>query len=227
MVSSLQGPGNFRIEKPRLLLVEGNDDNQFFRRLIERRHGVNEMQQTGLQIERFAEAAKLSAFLANVISPALERSALPVRAIGIVRDADSSYGSAFQNVQGALRHANLPVPNAPLENANGALRNGYHISMVTYIMPDNNSPGDLESLCLEAVRDAPAAPCVDNYFECLKSVGDIPRQESKARLRAFLASHPDDPTLLTGNALAAGVIPWDSPAFAGVHQFLDMLDAAN
>ena len=226
MVSSLQRPSSFRIEKPRLLLVEGNDDSQFFRRLIERRHGVNEIRQTGIQIDRFAETAKLSAFLANVIAPALERSALLVRAIGIVRDADNSYGSAFQSVQGALRHANLPVPNAPLENAHGALGNGNGISVVAYIMPDNSSPGDLESLCLEAVRDAPSVPCVDNYFECLKSVGNVPRQESKARLRAFLASNAANPTLRTGDAIAAGVIPWDSPAFDDVHKFLDMLDAA-
>ena len=227
MVSSLQRPSNFRIEKPRLLLVEGNDDNQFFRRLIERRRGVNEIQQTGLQIDRFAEAAKLSSFLANVIAPAIERSMLPVRSIGIVRDADTCYGSALQSVQGALRHANLPVPNAPLENAHGALGNGADISVVAYIMPDNNSPGDLESLCLEAVRGVPAMPCVSRYFDCLQSIGHVPRQESKARLRAFLASHPDDPTLLTGNALAAGVIPWNSPAFDDVHKFLDLLDAAD
>lgn len=227
MVSPLQRPSNFRIEKPRLLLVEGNDDNQFFRRLIERRHGVSEIQQTGIQIDQFAEAAKLSAFLANVIVPALARVPLPARAIGIVRDADSSYGSAFQSLQGALRHANLPVPNAPLENAQGALDGGDDISVVAYIMPDNGSPGDLETLCLNAVRDAPAMPCVNRYIECLQSINHIPRQESKARLRAFLAPNPDDPTVLTGNAIAAGVIPWNSPAFAGVHQFLDMLDAVN
>ena len=227
MVSSLQRPSTFRIEKPRLLLVEGNDDNQFFRRLIERRHGVNEIQQTGIQIDRFAEAAKLSPFLANVIAPAIERSMLPVRAIGIVRDADRSYGSAFQSVQGALRHANLPVPNAPLENTHGALVSGDDISVVAYIMPDNSSPGDLESLCLDAVLSAPAMPCVSRYFDCLQSIGHVPRQESKARLRAFLAANRDDPTLLTGNALAAGVIPWNSPAFDDVHEFLDLLDAAD
>lgn len=227
MVSSLQRPSNFRIEKPRLLLVEGNDDNQFFRRLVERRQGVNEIQQTDIQIYRFAEAAKLSAFLANVIAPAIERSALPVRAIGIVRDADSSYDSAFQSVQGALRHANLPVPDAPLENAHGALGNGNDISMVAYIMPDNGSPGDLESLCLRAVQETPAMTCVENYIECLKAQGQTIQHERKARLHAFLASNTDDPTLQPGQAIDAGIIPWNSPAFDGVHQFLDMLDAAD
>ena len=227
MVSSLQRPSNFRIAKPRLLLVEGNDDNQFFRRLIERRRGVNEIQQTDIQIDRFAESAKLSAFLANVIVPALERVQSPVRAVGIVRDADGSYSSAFQSVQGALRHANLPVPNAPLENAHGALVGGDDVSIVAYIFPDNGSTGDLETLCLSAVREMAAMPCVDGYFDCLRSIGHVPRQESKARLRAFLSANVDNPELRSGEAIAAGVIPWNSPAFDGVHQFLDMLDAVN
>ena len=70
-------------------------------------------------------------------------------------------------------------------------------------------------------------PCVDGYFDCLKSIDHLPRQESKARLRTFLAANPADPTLLSGNAIAAGIIPWDSSAFSGVHHFLDLLDAAN
>ena len=227
MVSSLERQNTFRIEKPRLLLVEGNDDNQFFRRLIERRHGVNDIQQTGVRIDRFAEAAKLSKFLANVIAPAVERSVLPVRAIGIVRDADSSYGSAFQSVQGALLNANLPVPNAPLENTHGVLGNGADISVMAYIMPDNGSIGDLETLILRAVEGRPALECVDNYIECLKAQGQDVRHERKAKLHAFLASDPGDPTLQPGQAIDAGVIPWNSPAFDDVHKFLDMLDAAD
>jgi len=99
--------------------------------------------------------------------------------------------------------------------------------VIIYVMPDNSSQGDLESLCLDAVRDAPAMPCVDAYFGCLQTIDHVPTQENKAKLRVFLASNLADPTLLTGNAIAAGVIPWNSPAFDGVHQFLDMLDAVN
>ena len=84
-----------------------------------------------------------------------------------------------------------------------------------------------KTLCLQAVRDAPAIPCVDGYFDCLDSIDHVPRQESKARLQVFLAANPDNPTLRIGEAIAAGVIPWDSPAFDDVHKFLDMLDAAD
>ena len=135
-----------------------------------------------------------------------------------------SFQSAFQSVQDSLHRADLPFPTTPLTYAEGVFENT-PIRSAVYIMPDNNSPGDLETLCLDAVRNAPAMPCVDRYFECLQSIDHVPRQESKARLRAFLASHQRDPTLRSGEAIAAGVIPWNSPAFNGVHQFLDMLDA--
>ncbi len=218
MVSPSGSAANLQILQPRLLLVEGNDDLHFFRRIIERR------QSDGVQIIEFGGKDKLGDFLADVLVPRVRMTDL-VRTVGVVRDADEFYDRAFQSVANSLHRAGLPVPAAPMVSANGML-DGSAIYASVYIMPDNGSPGDLESLCLEAVRDAPAMPCVSCYFDCLQSIGHVPRQESKARLRAFLASHPDDPTLLTGNALAAGVIPWDSPAFDDIHRFLDTLDAA-
>lgn len=218
MVSPSASAENLQILQPRLLLVEGNDDLHFFRRIIERR------QSEDVQIIEFGGKDKLRGFLADVLVPRLRITGV-ARIVGVVRDADDFYDRAFQSVADSLHRSGLPVPSEPMAYANGML-DGSAISASVYIMPDNGSPGDLESLCLEALRDAPAVPCVDHYFRCLRSIGQVPRQESKARLRAFLASHPADPTLLTGNALAAGVIPWDSPAFDGVHRFLDALDAA-
>ena len=226
MVSRRSGRANVSIEKPVLLLVEGNDDYWFFNRLIERRQGIVDIRDSNTQIIQFAQQDKLGTFLADVIVPRLGASIVTVRAIGIVRDADDSYSSARQSVEGALGQANLPVPQTPTRPA-VRLVAGNNINVATYIMPDNTSQGDLETLCLKAVRDAEAMPCVNGYFDCLKSIDHLPRQESKARLRAFLAANPADPTLLSGNAIAAGIIPWDSSAFSGVHHFLDLLDAAN
>jgi hypothetical protein len=227
MVSTGQNRRNFRIEKPRLLLVEGGDDYWFFRRLIERRRRIHDIADCDVQIVPFAQSDKLSTFLSDVIVPALVRAQSSVQAIGIVRDADDSYGSAFQSLRGALQHAGLPVPGTPAENVEGSFAGGETISVVTYVMPNNCSNGDLETLCLEAVCGAHALPCADVYLDCLKSIGLSPKFERKFRLRAFLASHQEDPTLMPGQAIMAGIIPWDSPAFADVHQFLDMLDAVS
>lgn len=214
------GPGrdqaNTRIEQSRLLLVEGSDDEWFFRRIMERRS------LSGVQIFQYSERGTLGDFLTDVLI--LNPDFSSVNAIGIVRDADTSYHQAFQSLGDSCRLAGLPVPSAPLAYAEGSL-NYSAIRVVAYVMPDNSSQGDLEALCLEAVKESSAVPCVDHFFDCLLSIGHVPRQENKARLRAFLSTNRDNPNLLIGQAIAAGVIPWDSPAFDAIHQLLDMLAA--
>ena len=217
MASPRQRHRNASIEQPRILLVEGTDDYWFFQRLIEHRQSSN------VQVIEFGGKDRLGDFLANALVPDPRFSEM-VEVLGVVRDADCNYESALQSVQDSLRRARLPVPTVPLTYVEGDVQ-GEAIRVVAYIMPDNRSSGDLEKLCLAAVTDAPAMPCVDRYLECLRSINHVPRQEGKAKLRAFLAANLSDPTLLIGQALAAGVLPWNSPAFNGIHQFLDMLNA--
>ncbi len=219
MVASPRRSANFRIEQPRVLLVEGNDDVQFFRRLIERRESQ------GIQIIPFDGKDKLGEFLADVLVPRIRTTDI-VQVVGVVRDADDFYNRAFQSVTDSLRRAELPIPSSPMTTANGSL-DGVEIRVSVYIMPDNASSGDLESLCLRAVQDTTAMACVEGYIECLKAQGQTIQHERKARLHAFLASNTDDPTLQPGQAIDAGIIPWNSPAFGDVHKFLDMLDAAD
>ena len=219
MPTRQEGPQSIHLEHPRLLLVEGTDDYWFFRRIIERR------QSTGIQIIEFGGKDKLGEFLTNVLVPRVKATDM-VRIIGIVRDADDFYDRAFQSVGDSVRRAGLPVPLPPLNYANGNL-DGNAIQVATYIMPDNASPGELETLCLEAARGSETMFCVEGFFECLSTIDNVPSKEDKARLGAFLSANRDDPNLRIGEALSAGVIPWDSPAFAGVHQFLDLMDDAN
>ncbi len=219
MVSLPRLAASFEIRQPRLLLVEGNDDIHFFRRIIERRGDE------GVQIIEFGGKDQLGDFLTDILVPRIRATNI-VRIIGVVRDADDYYDHAFQSVADSLRRAGLPIPAEPMVSANGVLDGAVILSSV-YIMPDNASPGDLETLCLEAVQDSPAMACVESYMECLKAQGQSIQHERKARLHAFLASNTDDHTLQPGQAIDAGIIPWDSPAFDDVHKFLDMLDAAD
>ena len=218
MVAHPRRSANFRIEQPRLLLVEGNDDVQFFRRIIGRR------QCEGIQIIEYGGKDRLGTFLTNVLVPRVRATDL-VRIVSVVRDADCDYDRAFQSVGDSLQHAGLPVPGAPMTYAHGTL-DGAAFQVSVYIMPDNAAGGDLETLILRAVEGRTALDCVDTYIECLKERGITVQHERKTKLHAFLASDPGDPTLQPGQAIDAGVIPWNSPAFDGVHRFLDMLDAA-
>ena len=218
MVTPGRGQANISIEQSRLLLVEGSDDEWFFRRMMEKRT------LSGVQIFQYSERGTLGDFLTDVLilNPDFSR----VNIVGVVKDADNSYQQALQSVGDSCRLAGLPVPSGPLTYAEGSL-NDSTIRVVAYVMPDNSSQGDLETLCLNALSSTVAMPCVDHFFSCLQSIDHIPRQESKARLRAFLSANPDNPNLLIGQAIAAGVIPWNSPAFDGIHQLLNMLGAEN
>ena len=219
MATPVGRSANIQINSPRLLLVEGNDEVQFFRRIITRRHGEN------VQIIDFGGKDKLGAFLTNVLVPRIRATEM-VRVIGIVRDADEYYDRAFQSVCDSLRRSELSTPRSPMTTEYGTL-DGADIQVAVYIMPDNESSGDLETLILRAIEGTPALDCVEDYIECLQANGQIVQHERKAKLHAFLASNTRDPTLQPGEALDAGVIPWRSPAFDDVHKFLDMLDAVN
>ena len=215
MTSRRERQQTIEINRPRLLLVEGVDDEIFFQRIIERR------KIEGIQVIPFYGKDKFGNFLTNVLVPGM-KSSDGVKAIGVTRDADKDYTRAFQSVGDSLRIAGLPVPSGPLIFAGGTFEDAT-IQIAAYIMPNNCSEGELETLCLEAVRQAPTMPCVDSLFECLASINHVPAKEDKARLGAFLSTEKEDPNLRIGQAIMTGVIPWDSPAFECVHQFLDLL----
>lgn len=224
MVAQRENQSNFKVEQPRLLLVEGTDDYWFFQRIMERRRREGR-ESEGIQVVPYGGKDKIGNFLTNILVPAL-RSSNFVESIGVTRDADKCYARAFQSIGDSLRTAGLPAPLTPLTFETGTF-DGDAMQVVAYVMPDNASPGELETLCLQAVSDSAVIPCVDRFHECLVSIGHVSDDAYKTRLGAFLSANPDKPNLLIGQAIEAGVIPWNSPVFDGIHQLLDMLTAAN
>ncbi len=194
------------ITEARQLLVEGRDAEVFFSALI------RSMGMTGLQVQDFGSIYELQAFLkAFRIAPGF---AATVTSLGIVRDAESDPRAAFNSVRSALRNAGLPTPARPGAAAEGSPR------VNVLILPDANSPGMLETLCLQAVVADPVLPCVDSFFACMEEkTGSLPINMEKARAHAFLASRPK-PDLLIGQAANAGYWPWGDPAFDHVKRFL-------
>jgi len=204
----------------KLLLVEGKDQFYFFKALL-RHLRVLET----IEIRNYGGCEQLADYL-NVL-PAID-GFLDVTSMGIVQDAERDPASAFDAVRGALesarsRHSSEPrwerlsVPAEPI------LKAGEAPTISVFLLPDANTAGMLEDLCLRSVQEDAALPCVETYFTCL---GDrqvrLPANAAKAHLHAFLASRPK-PDLLVGQAAEAGYFPWDSPAFQPVQQFLRAL----
>jgi len=196
---------SIKIEKRHLLLVEGKDEKGFFEDLSKH------LQIGDLQIIDCQGKDNIRDKLKAVIkSPAFSM----VTSLGVVRDADNSYDTAFQSISQAIKDAGLPV------SPNHLLTGDQKPRVSVWIMPGKGRTGMLEDLCLEAVSGDPACLCVEQYFDCLKNqINRPPRELLKAKLQVFLASKPEV-NLRLGEAALKGYFPWDSEAFKDVRDFL-------
>jgi hypothetical protein len=191
-------------------MVEGMDDVFFFSALIKH------LSLQDIQIINMEGKARLRDRLDAIVSS--PRFA-DVTSLGVVRDANADPEGAFQSICDALRAAKLPVPDCPLKSAADSPR------VTVMILPEEGVPGILEDLCLKAVRQDLAMPCLDEYFQCLQQQGlSLPKNLSKAKVQAFLASRPEAGKRL-GEAAQAGYWPWDNKTFDQVKNFLKQIES--
>lgn len=199
------------ITQPSLLLVEGKQDEAFFGALLNHLHLRN------VQIE----AVKGRTEFPKTLQALKTRTGYydNLRSIGIIRDGDDNPPGAFQSVCSALKNAQLPVPQKPLQVVGSSPR----ISVM--ILPDGKTAGMLEDVCLASVEQNLAIPCVNQYFECLIQQGfSVEKQLSKARVQVFLAAL--EPELRLGEAAAAGYWDWNRQAFSKIRGFLTQVAAS-
>lgn len=200
-------PKHKEITHAKQLLVEGRDEEVFFGALLAE-IGLDAV----IQVQGFGGVNELPGFLKQfVVAPNFIQM---VDAVAIMRDAETNARRAFQSVCGALGKAQLTVPSVA-----GAFE-GTRPKVAVMILPDASTGGMLETVCLRAVENDPAMPCVREYLACVaKSGSPPPGNTEKARLHAFLASRPK-PDLLVGQAARAGYFPWESPAFDKMKRLL-------
>ncbi len=203
-------PQDISIEAQVQILVEGNDDRNFFRAF------ANHCRIDGFQIQSFGGAPGLGRFLRTFAGrPGFDS----VTALAIVRDADDNAASAFRSVRSALARAGLPEPAQPGELAAGPP------AVAVWIMPDGASPGMLETLLWRSVADDPAAPCVAEFLDCADragapTAGSDEARADKARAHAFVATRPR-PEVSVGVAALEGYWDFDRPDFGGLRAFLE------
>jgi hypothetical protein len=197
------------ITHSKLLVVEGKDAFRFFKFLLQDLELLSE-----IEIRNFGGVSELADYLETLMGTSGWHL---VTSLGIVRDAEANATPAFQSVRSALRKVNLSEPEHPMTVAAGQPR------VSVFILPDCIHPGMLETLCLQAVGDDPAMPCIDQYFQCLQNQAiALPENMPKARLQAFLASR-SRPGLKLGEAADTGYWPWANPTFDPLKQFLRAL----
>ena len=122
-----------------LLLTEGYEDARFlsaFLRVI----GKPEV-----QVCQVGGATNFRPFLSNTLIRAPNFPHL--QKLGLIRDADANPQGALLSVSGALTRAGLPSPSKSWGEAHND-----KLAVYVAIVPDGDSQGNLEDLCLKAVE---------------------------------------------------------------------------
>ena len=196
------------------LLVEGNDQRNFFEAF------VDHLSLGNVQVQNFGGTNELRGFLLTLVNaPGFRQN---VQSIGIVRDAETSPDEAFQSVQNSLRNAGLAVPDRPEGQY------GTDPTVAVQILPGEHRAGMLETLLCESFSHTPEDRCIADFFKCVEitwSNGAIRRPE-KARARAYLTTKPE-PHLSAGVATKRGYWELDHVAFADVREFLAMITSVD
>ena len=196
------------IERKTQLLVEGNDQRNFFEALARR------LSLPAIQVQNYGGVDELRAFLRVFVAlPGFAK----VRSMGIVRDAEGkSAVSAFDSVRSSLESAGLSAPER------AGARNPGPPTVTVFILPDNENPGMLETLLRKSFANTLEDRCVDAYIECLRETGIPVDRPDKARVHAWLASRPD-PHVSAGVAAQKGYWNFNHPAFDDLRAFLSGL----
>ena len=208
-------PDPTEIENEHLLLCEGKATKLVLGPFV-RHHAI-----LGFQPLDFGGNNDFASFIADV--KFLPAFASQVRSIAIVPDAEEHVSGALRQVQNVLRMNGLPVP----EQAGVAGITSGILRVGVFLMPDNETEGMLETLCMQSVQDEPAFACVEEFFRCVKErVATPPRhlQIHKARAQAYLATR-ETIEYHVGRAVDNGAWNFNHAAFAPLAEFLRALSA--
>ena len=195
------------ITSPVQLVVEGNDQVNFFRAFVKHVSLAN------VQIQNFGGISELRAFLAALaVEPDFEER---VERLGIVRDAERHAEGAFESVRSSLANAGLPAPDGP-----EVLTGDRPPAVSVLILPGEGREGMLETLLCESFAGKRIDRCIDEFFECVGR--EAVTYPDKARAFAYLTMTAE-PRHSVGVAALQGQWDLDHSAFGVVQRFLGEL----
>ncbi|MBF0551793.1 MAG: hypothetical protein HQK60_14820 [Deltaproteobacteria bacterium] len=212
---------NFELKQQNLLLVEGQDEVNFFGALLKHLN-IESVQIVGVGGKDNFKP-ELQALL-NI------SGFNDVKSYAIIRDADRSKANTLKSIKGLLKKHKQPVPP---DHAETATANNLKVGI--FIMPGNAAEGMLEDLCLQAVKNHTVLKCADDYLACLetnletlangqeKEPGKqyFPKNRAKARMHSFLAGmHEYIPSVGEAAYKKEGYFDLTADAFKELRDFL-------
>ena len=211
------GPGQVHVVSEHLLLVEGRDEYNLVTELT--KHRLPESA-GGVQVVEVGGRTRFDARIRAILRDAARRR-VTLRAMGVVRDADTNARAAWDSVHGALTRVGLQAPRR-----HGDFSDGYP-GVGIFIVPDGLAQGALETLCVQSLAETPGRDCVERFLACLQAEGALEsRNRDKSFAHAWLASRRD-PVARVGEGAQQGAWNFDHRAFAPLVQFIERLASVN
>ena len=177
-----------QIQNQKLLLVEGKDDEVFFKAFLEKKN-INEIQVISSDGNR--QLQQLFPIIKK--TPGFDK----VTSLAVIHDADTDPCKAFQSICSVLKNNGMNIPDKLGKFILGTPKVG------VFIIPDGKSEGNLESLCLSTVESKNIIKCIDLFMDCIKKSSKNsssrykpPKNIDKARCRAFLSAMEEDTSSL-------------------------------
>jgi hypothetical protein len=211
------------INSTRVLLCEGSGDKSFFKELIRIRalpefyitHPIDKLHDGG----RRGFSQRLRALK---LQPGFDA----VRGIIVTSDNDNNPDASFREVRALIHDAGYNAPNHPF------VINAGPPAITVMMIPAPDETGQLETLCLAAIRDAWPLQfrCAEAYAGCVGIGTWTTGKQERAKLRALI-SHicKKDPNSSLTHVWSDGrevVIPLDRNCFDHIAAFLNGFDAA-
>jgi hypothetical protein len=187
------------MDKKRILLVEGKEDEQVIYHLLNR-HGLGEITKPGRQQKVSVESEEGVDNLLIAISQRLGRNK-ELECLGIIIDADTNLDERWQAIRNQFSHfSNVTIPDKP--NPAGTIfeierLNNSVVTVGVWLMPNNQLPGMLEDFIKFLIPDTDqlwnrAKTCVQQIpdeslpFEVKQPAG-MTSWQTKAEIHTWLA----------------------------------------
>ncbi|MCY4279490.1 MAG: hypothetical protein OXC59_02100 [Acidimicrobiaceae bacterium] len=205
---------NKSIHKLKLLLVEGREDSAVFKELCHHWGIVD------IQIMEMKGIDNLHARLEVLVRDPGFRA---LRSLAIARDADTDAQRAFQSVRDALSKCQ-PFKTRLPSKAGERSRN-YPATSV-FIVPDNLSSGNLETMLNRTKEGDATDACIDAFFDCLGREADFQLSGGrldKARAYARIAASSNPARSVGHSVQASGIWNLNHESLVPVQKFLSGL----
>ncbi len=203
------------IQKSKLLIVEGKDEEVFFKELFKK----TDTQDTQIVSSGGKQQFK-KIFPVIINTPGFEK----LQSLAVVQDADQDLQATFNRIYSVLRNNEFEPPGKP-----GVFNTAVTPKIGVFIISDEHQQGKLESLCLSTVKSQPVMECVDSFMKCIKQESHStagkykqPKDIHKARCRAFLSAMEEDTPSL-GIATQKNYWDLDSEKLQALKSFLKQL----